>query len=179
MKQVWFVMFLLFSQMGMGWVFFTEYSHTMSALGKDNLFRTGIITPFIAGFGLSGYGEVNLFLGIPIQSTNALSPGTTRGFVYSAIGLDVVYREMRFEEIFPYGRFGVCVVWPHPEMTESSQAFGVRGGVGMVFVPFKSLGFSLGIDFTGLIQGGRAARIVTRPVYHEGVQVVGGLFWRL
>ncbi|MCX7882364.1 MAG: hypothetical protein N2314_03975 [Brevinematales bacterium] len=175
MKQRWVIcLFLLSLQGGMGWEIFAEYTHTMSALGKDHLFRGGITTPLWRGWAFSAYGEANVFFGIPTGGT-----GGTRSFGYRGAGIDLLYRNTTLEDIQPYARFGCCWVWPSEEMTSSSFSSGIRGGVGMVFLPWQKVGLSVGVDFTGLMEGGRAEKILTTPVYHQGVQIAGSVFWRL
>lgn len=179
MRTRWIAILSCVVQMGIGWEFSFEYSHTMNALGKDHLFRGGITTPLLKGWALSSYGEANLFLGVPLKETNMFFSGSTMAFPYFSIGGDVVYRSTAVEEMQPYARFGFCVVWPHEAMTTSTQVFGLRGGVGMMFIPHRFMGLSVGIDFTGLMYGEKANKILTAPFYHHGIQVSGGISWRL
>jgi len=178
MRIRWSIFLLLFAlESGMGWEIFLEYSHTMNALGKDNLFRLGVASPQKEGFFVDGYGEVNLFLGVPLQQkTNTLA--STVVFPYTAVGLDLGYRNMTLAEMQPYARFGMYVVWPHQGMTSTGQGIGIRGGIGMLFLPWLHTGVSVGVDFTALMEQTRADKIVTSPWYHQGVQVTGGIWQR-
>ncbi len=175
MKRHWICWILvLVANTMMGWEIFFEYSHTMSALGKDNLLRLGGITPFWQDFAVGAYGEYNLFFGIPRTTPQ----GSTRMFTYKAVGIDVIYRKSLLEDIQPYARFGFVWVWANPEMTTVSEEQALRAGVGMYFLPWEKVGLSVGVDFTGLLGQSRADGIVLSPVYHQGIQLTGGVLVR-
>ncbi|URA11098.1 hypothetical protein [Thermospira aquatica] len=171
--RICWVLFFV-AQAMMGWEIFFEYAHTMSALGKDNLFRLGGVTPYWQDLALGGYGEYSVFFGIP-QTT---PQGSTKPFTYSAVGFDVMYRKTLLEDIQPYGRFGFVWIWPNPEITTALQETAIRAGIGMSFFLREEVGLSAGVDFVGFLGQSRADRIVKSPVYHQGIQLTGGVSLR-
>jgi len=171
MKKSAILILFLCEVMGMfGWSGVFEFSHTMSALGKDSVLRLGMETPSLADFSLAGYGECNVFAGIPKEEKFL----TTRIFLYYASGVDILYANKSLEDFVPYARFGIFWVWPSPEMSSTSQETGLKAGVGMRFFPWKHLGFNAGVDFLGLLANSRADKIMESPVYHQGIQLTLG-----
>lgn len=154
-----------------GYGVFFELSHMMSALGKDSQLRGGVSTPSWNDLCLSLYGEYNIFLGIPLGEKLT----STELLPYSALGVEFRYQKSLLAQFQPYARFGMFLVWPHPTMTTVSQNTGIKGGIGMVFFPREKIALSVGVDFLGMMENGRAEKIIGKPVYHQGVQVSSGI----